>query len=146
MTARSLPCPVPIINPETEAFWSATLEGRLLLSRCDMCEEIIWYPRPFCPRCGTWGTSWIEAVGRGTVYAFTVVRGGDGEYRGVVYTLAYVELVEGPRILTNIVSADISEVYVGMPVEVVFERTEGQAALPRFRPVAQPSADNVADR
>jgi uncharacterized OB-fold protein len=73
------------------------------------------------------------------VYAFTVVHGGDGEYRGVVYTLAYIELVEGPRILTNIVSADISEVYVGMPVEVVFERTEGRAALPRFRPVAQPS-------
>ena len=136
MTDNSLPRPLPVINPETEPFWSATLDGRLLLAHCHACQQLIWYPRPFCPQCGTWGTSWVEAVGRGSVYAFTVVRGaGEGEYRGLTYVLAYVELVEGLRMLTNIVSTDIEDLYVGMPVEVVFERTDGPAALPRFRPI-----------
>jgi uncharacterized OB-fold protein len=136
MTGSSLPRPVPVISPETEPFWSATLDDRLRLTKCDACGQVIWYPRPFCPQCGASCTSWIDAEGSGSIYAYTVIRSGDGEYRGLTYVLAYVELPEGPRLLTNIVSADIEDLYVGMPVEVVFERTDGPAALPRFRPVS----------
>ena len=49
------------------------------------------------------------------------------------YVLAYVELLEGPRILTNIVECEVTDVYIGARVEVVFCQTEGDAALPRFR-------------
>ena len=136
MTGSSLPRPVPVISPETEPFWTATLDGRLRLTKCDVCGQVIWYPRPFCPQCGAWGTSWIDAEGVGSIYAYTVIGSGEGDYRGLTYVLAYVELPEGPRLLTNIVSADVGDLYVGMPVEVVFERTDGPAALPRFRPVS----------
>jgi hypothetical protein len=48
--------------------------------------------------------------------------------------LAYVELDEGPRMMTNIVEAGPGALRVGMPVEVVFHDTGEGSALPRFRP------------
>ena len=72
MTA-SLPVPSPERTPETEAFWSATAEGRLLLSHCDECGAVIWYPRQLCPACGATSVSWVAASGDGIVYSFTVV-------------------------------------------------------------------------
>jgi uncharacterized OB-fold protein len=48
--------------------------------------------------------------------------------------VAYVELDEGPRVLTNIVDCDMEALAVGQSVEVVFHPTSNGAALPRFRP------------
>jgi uncharacterized OB-fold protein len=89
-----------------------------------------------CPACGSLDTEWIEASGRGTVYSFTVVRRGAGAYRDAgPYVLAYVELAEGPRVMTNIVDCDPELINIGDRVEVVFHDTGQGAALPRFRPV-----------
>jgi uncharacterized OB-fold protein len=49
------------------------------------------------------------------------------------YVLAYVELEEGVRVLTNIVGCPPNEVCVGMPVEVVFDDVTAEVTLPRFR-------------
>jgi uncharacterized OB-fold protein len=53
-----------------------------------------------------------------------------------VYVLAYVELEEGPRMMTNIVDCDAESVRIGQRVEVVFHDTGQGTALPRFRPSA----------
>ncbi len=134
--SSTLPTPAPAISPETEEFWAATARGKLLLRRCDDCQTIIWYPRPFCPACGSLKTSWTEASGRGSVYTFTVVhRSGIPGYRDALpYVVAYVELAEGPRVLTNIVDCEPDQVRVGMPVRVVFHDTGEGNALFRFRP------------
>jgi uncharacterized OB-fold protein len=50
------------------------------------------------------------------------------------FVVAYVELAEGPRVMTNIVDCDVETVKVGMPVEVVFHDTGEGNALYRFRP------------
>ncbi len=134
LVERTLPAPTPQINVETRPFWEATTEGKLLLPRCDDCGNVIWYPRAFCPDCGSFNVTWFEASGRGTVYSFTINRRGQGDYRDLAYVLAYVELEEGPRMLTNIVGCDVQDVRVGQKVEVVFHPTSAAAALPRFRP------------
>lgn len=131
---RTLPAPAPAINVETKPFWDATTQERLLLPRCDDCDVVIWYPRAFCPECSSFAISWFEATGRGTIYSYTVNRRGQGDYRDLVYVLAYVELAEGPRVLTNIVDCDPERLAVGQPVQVVFHPTDSGAALPRFRP------------
>jgi uncharacterized OB-fold protein len=133
---RPLPAPAPPLNPETEQFWRATAEGRLLLKRCRSCRTVIWYPRAICPECSSLETEWFEASGRGRVYSYTVNHRGEGPYAPAApYVLAYVELEEGPRVLTNLVDADPSELAVGQPVEVVFHDTGEGSALYRFRPV-----------
>ena len=135
MSDTTLPVPTPPVSPETKPFWDATAEGKLLLKRCDSCGVTIWYPRSICPQCGSTETSWYEASGRGTVYSFTITRRGEGLYREATpYVLAYVELEEGPRVLTNIVDTDLDQLAVGDAVEVVFHDTGEGRALPRYRP------------
>ncbi len=138
LTEQVLPAPPPIVLPEVKPFWNATAEGRLVLPKCLECETVIWYPRPFCPACASTRVEWIAASGRGTVYSFTVNRRGQADlvaYRDAgAYVLAYVELEEGPRMMTNIVECDPDSVTIGQQVEVVFHQTGQGTALPRFRP------------
>ncbi|MBV9545045.1 MAG: Zn-ribbon domain-containing OB-fold protein [Chloroflexi bacterium] len=135
-----LPAPAPVVLPEIKNFWDATAQGKLLLPRCQDCDTYIWYPRPFCPACASLRITWVAASGRGTVYSFTVNRRGAAdlpEYRQVgTYVLAYVELEEGPRVMTNIVDCDPDSVRIGQAVELVFHDTGQGTALPRFRPAA----------
>lgn len=137
-SATQLPAPAPVPDPHTQPFWDATAEGRLLLPKCDACATLIWYPRQFCPSCGSTRISWLQASGRGTIYSFTINRMGRADlpaYRGLgPYVLAYVELEEGPRILTNVVDCDPDTVQVGQAVDLVFHDTGQGSALPRFHP------------
>ena len=131
----ALPAPSPGVTLETQPFWDATREGRLVLPRCDDCDFVIWYPRRFCPACGSRAVSWIDAAGTGTIYTFTIVAKGTGAYRDAgPYVVAFVELDEGPRLMSNIVDVPPDSVFVGQRVAVVFTPTEDGTALPRFRP------------
>jgi uncharacterized OB-fold protein len=132
----ALVAPAPEVAAELKVFWEATGEGRLLFRRCHACGEAIWYPRPICPFCHSTDTSWEQASGRGHIYTYSVVRRGMGSYADAPYVLAYVELVEGPRVMTNIVDCDVDRVEIGQSVELVFHRTADGNALPRFRPGA----------
>jgi uncharacterized OB-fold protein len=130
-----LPTAEPSPTLETEPFWAAADDGRLVLPQCASCGTVIWYPRLFCPHCRATDIGWIEASGHGTIYSFTVVRQSMGEWKDVVpYVLAYVELDEGPRVLTNVVDCDPDVVEVGQPVEVTFDRSPEGRGVPRFRP------------
>lgn len=119
--SASLPSLPPPFNPEAAPFWAAAAEGRLVLPRCDACGHHIWYPRSWCPVCGSESVTWTELSGRGTVYAVTVLRKGMGPWADAApYTAAYVELEEGPRVLANIVTDHPAAVAVGDPVRATF--------------------------
>jgi uncharacterized OB-fold protein len=128
-----LPTRVPRRNAETTPFWDACAAGRLMLPKCDGCGQLIWYPRRFCPFCATHSVTYVEVSGRGTVYTFTIMRRGDGPFREKSpYVLAYVQLDEGPIMMTNIVGVDPESVEVGQAVRVVFEPAGDGDAIPRF--------------
>lgn len=134
--AHGLPSPPPVTNPDTVRFWRHTTQSRLVLDGCESCGALVFYPRPFCPACG--GGTLVERrmSGLGTVYTHTTVGRGAGPYSGVgAYVLAYVELEEGPRLMTNLAGVACDDVRVGMAVEVVFTPASDHASLPRFRPV-----------
>ncbi len=130
-----LPVFPPVVVPETKPFWDGPAQGKLVLPKCNACGVVIWYPRTTCPECASSDVSWFEASGRGTVYSFSIVRRQGGPWRDVLpYVLAYVELDEGPRVLTNIVDVDPAEVSIGQAVRAVFHDTGEGNALVRFRP------------
>lgn len=136
MSTAGLPAPAPERTPETGEFWDATAAGRLLLASCDACATVIWYPKTLCPDCGGHAVSWSPAAGTGTIYSFSVVRRAAGSFRAAVpFVVAYVELDEGPRVLTNIVGCDPDDVSIGQAVQVVFVDTGEGSALYRFEPV-----------
>jgi uncharacterized OB-fold protein len=125
----------PDVSQEDAPFWEAAAEDRLVLPKCRGCATVIWYPRGFCPQCHTSsGVEWVAATGRGTVYSFTVSHRGMGPWKDhAPYVIAYVELEEGPRVLTNIVGADPGAVRIGDPVQAVFQPA-GDTKVLRFRP------------
>ena len=133
----NLPAPAPETNTDTTEFWAATGQGRLTLQRCTACDTVVWYPRSLCPTCQSFDLEWFDATGLGSVYSFTVVHKNPSRSWGAVtpYVMAYVELDEGPRLLTNIVDCDPATVAVDQRVQVVWDDTGEGTALPRFTPV-----------
>lgn len=128
MTSAQLP-PAPEPNPETVVFWEAANEGRLLLKRCLGSGKAFHPPRTISPFTGHAETEWIEAGGTGTVYSFSVTR-----RHGSTHCIAYVELAEGPIILSALTDCDFDEVRIGRPVRVVFVPSTSGQLIPMFKP------------
>jgi len=133
-----LPVRAPQVTSETQPFWDGTAEGRIDLAQCSACGLIPWYPRAVCPDCQGTEFSWKTMAGTGTVYSFSVTRAGGGRAwkPHLPFVVAYVELDEGPRLLTNLVDCDPDQVTIGMEVTAVFEPTAEGPALIRFRPAS----------
>ena len=119
----------PAVTPDTQVFWDAAREGRLMIKTCRSCGQAHHYPRPICPFCGSDATEWHQASGRGTVYTFSVFRRAP-----IPYAIAYVTLEEGVSMMTNIVDCDLDAIRIGQAVTVVFKPTEGGPPVPMFRP------------
>ena len=135
MNETTLPAPAPEIAPESERFWAATARGVLLLQKCGNCDLAIWYPRYVCPYCHSTDLRDTEASGRATIHSFTLTTRGILDYADCgPYVLAVVELEEGPKMMTNIVDADPSSLFIGQQLRVVFHDTGAGNALPRFMP------------
>lgn len=132
----TLPAPAPLVTQANAAFWAATAEGRFQLQKCNACDTVIWFPRRECPSCWTNDITAFDASGKGTIYSFAIIRKGAMAYKEAgPFVVAYVELAEGPRVMTNIVDCPVDDVRVGMAVEVVWHDTGQGNALYRFRPV-----------
>jgi hypothetical protein len=109
------------VNDETAPFWAALAEGRLDLPVCDACGHHIWYPRSWCPVCSHDAVTWTTLSGRGTVYARTILHKSMGPWgKAAPFVIAYVELAEGPRVLTNVVTDDPTSAAIGAAVEATF--------------------------
>jgi uncharacterized OB-fold protein len=86
-----------------------------------------------CRECLTETLEWVEVSGRGKVYTYVVLHHAAIPAFTAPYTIAVVELEEGPRIFTDLVEVDPAEVHVDMPVEVAWEFV-GPVGLYHFRP------------
>ncbi len=134
--------PKPNANWETRGYWEGAGRGELVLQRCGSCGTIQHKPRGVCATCLSGEIEYLVAAGTGTVYTYTVTNQNQakGFAEACPYVMAYVDLDEGVRLLTNIVGCEPGDVSIGMAVEADFatqDRDDGEAfAVPRFRPVS----------
>ena len=128
--------PLPRVDEETKGFWEACRRHELYVQRCRACGNKRYYPRAVCPFCLSDDTEWLRCTGTGSVYTFTVTHQNQapGFRDELPYVMAYVELDEGLRMLTNIVECAPDAVRIGMRVEVVFDDVTPEFSLPKFRP------------
>jgi uncharacterized OB-fold protein len=120
----------PQMNPGDEPYFQAAGEGKLLLKKCNQCGQHHHYPRAMCPFCWRDKVEWVQSKGTGEIYTYTITRRGGP----VPYCIAYVQLDEGPRMMTNIVDTDLDTIKIGQKVKVVFKKTEGGQSVPCFAP------------
>lgn len=118
-------------------------EGQFLLQYCESCDRYQFYPRAICLECGGVDLTWRKALGRGTIYTFSVVHRAmpnASEY-GLEppYILSLVDLDEGVRVMSNIAVSDPEDVAIGDRVEMIDSDFGGQSGVPRFRLIAETS-------
>lgn len=127
--------PVPDVTPTNQLFWDGTALGELRLRSCNPCGHRFRFISNWCPKCWSTDLSWIKCTGRGRVRAHTVVHIAPYESMSArtPYSIALVELEEGPTMMSNILDCDPATIKNGMSVEVIFE-DRGDLRLPQFRP------------
>jgi uncharacterized protein len=106
-TERPLP-PKPVPDQDTQPFWDAVEERRLVVPRCPSCNHWIWQPKPVCPRCRMPDPEWVEVSGNGRVASWTVLHPPVLPVWAdqLPFVVLLVELDEGVRMLGQLVSQD----------------------------------------
>lgn len=127
------PYPVPEPTEFTRGFWDACQEKKLIVHVCNDCGHRFLPGAPNCPECWSAAISLQSVSGQGQIFSFAVYRRTYHPAIPAPYVVALIELVEGPRLVSNVVGCSPEEVEIGMPVEVLFEAEDG-FMLPRFRP------------
>ena len=129
-TTRWLPEP----TPETRHFWDGTREGKLLLQRCRWCCTPYFPPRPFCPSCGSRDVDVFDASGRALLRSYVISHRPTPGFDGP-FSIAIVELEEGPRMMTNIVGCPQTPeaLILDRKLVVVFTKVSDAITLPQFR-------------
>ncbi len=129
--------PMPAADSEALPWWQAAAEHRLLVQRCIACEHLRLPPAPICPECRAAEADWLELSGRGELYTYTIVHRAVAVGQELPFVIAVIELEDagGVRIISNLVAADLEEIEIGLPVELVWEDMSEDLAIPRFRPV-----------
>ena len=101
-------------QPWSEKFWEGTKQGKLLIQVCNDCKSKIFYPRKFCPECWSGNLGWIEASGKAKIYTFsTAYSMVEPKFMDELpYTIAYVDLDEGIRMMTRIVECKPEDIQI----------------------------------
>jgi uncharacterized protein len=130
---------LPRLTDDVAFFWTSGEDGVLRFLRCDDCGFYIHPPGPVCPRCLSRHVQPQPVSGLGHVETFTVnyqqwIPGSDP------YIIAWVSIDEQPdvRLTTNLVGVEPDDVWIGMPVRVLFEQAD-DVWLPLFAPVGDAS-------
>jgi len=128
--------PLPSVDEETRPWWEALQRHELYVQKCRDCGDLRYHPRAQCTSCLSPRTEWVRCSGRGTLYTFTATYQNQsaGFRESLPYIMAWVELEEGVKMLTNLVECRPEEAKIGMPVEVVYEDVTPQVTLAKFRP------------
>lgn len=127
---------LPLITSLNKPFWDAAKRHKLVVYKCLNCGSLYSQPTA-CVVCDSPRMDWVKVSGKGQVFTFCIYHQAfHPAWKGdIPYNVAYVKLDEGPLLMTNIVGCANKDIYIGMPVEVVFEDIIEEVTLPKFKPV-----------
>jgi uncharacterized OB-fold protein len=93
-------------------------KGYLRGGQCEDCGDYSFPKRNICSECMS--TTIMDYIfsGKGTIHASTVVRLAPSGFKAP-YSLAYVDLDEGPRVFTQLTTCEVSKILPNTYVEMV---------------------------
>ena len=92
---------------------------------CDRCGVRIFPPRDVCPACEGPAQTPFAFSGRGEIYSYSTVYHPPQGYEAFApYTVALVQLEEGPMVAAQLTDVDADQLCIGMPVEMVTRKVQ----------------------
>lgn len=128
--------PIPARTSETSFFWDGIDADELRIQRCIGCGRLRHPPRPACPTCGSLDWDYVVVDGTGELYSYAVHHRPAVPGPSLPYVSAIVALSVGVRMLSNIVTPNVDELAIGLPVRVVFRTVRPGLRLPLFEVVS----------
>ena len=124
----------PAVTEETEPFWTAAAEGRLLVQGCTACGAESFPPRGICRSCRSRETTMVEVTGPGVVYSLTVNHQRWLPDLEVPYAVVLVEFPGHPgvRVVGRLRGCAVEDATIGLTVHIGFEPGPGGFAIPSF--------------
>jgi uncharacterized OB-fold protein len=124
----------PAVTEETEPFWTAAGEGRLVVEGCSSCGARSFPPRGMCRSCRSRDVEPVEITGRGRVYSLTVNHQRWLPGLEVPYAVVLVEFPDHPgvRVAGRLRGCPPEDAVIGMEVGIGFEPGPGGFAIPSF--------------
>jgi uncharacterized protein len=131
----------PVAFPQPESsdigtpFWASLKQGKLSFQRCQSCGKA-WLPaRHQCPGCLSPNWQREESKGQARLISWVVyhVAYHPAFANRLPYTVAVVELDEGPRMITNLIHTEAHSLQLDQRLWLVIEDEQG-VAVPRFEP------------
>lgn len=113
------------LKPE-QTFFEYLASGRFMLQRSRTSGRFFFQPRVAEPVTGHRDLEWVEASGRGVVYATTIVRVKPPQPS---YNVVLVDLEEGPRVMSRVEGMDPEAVRIGLPVQARIGEQDGKPIL-----------------
>ena len=112
------------------AWWEGLRAHRLLLQHCRDCGRTRFPPMPSCPWCASTAFDVVESTGDGVVYSYVTahVAVSPGYAGSLPYSVATVELAEGPRLLGRVEPA--APLAIGDRVGTLLARAERSGCTP----------------
>lgn len=123
---------LPVQDAVSAPWFEAAAQGKLLLQRDPVTKKPQFYPRGHVLGAPERTPEWFEASGRGTLHTYTVVKRSLHKGFAVPFTLAIVQLEEGPRMTSWMVDVPESELRCDMPVKVTFREIHPGLTMPCF--------------
>ena len=128
--------PLPAYDNVNRPYWDAAKAHEFVLQKCLDCGNIQFPPAGVCSNCLSDNLGWVKASGRGKVWSFNVFHQvyWPAFKDEVPYNVAWIELEEGPMIISHLVGIKNEDIQVDMPVVVVFDDITEEWTLPKFKP------------
>jgi uncharacterized OB-fold protein len=96
----------------------------LVGTKCGNCNKVMFPPRficPYCRRTGKLDPYKLNPKGKVVTYT-TIYAAANGFEDQTPYTLAVIEMEDGPRLTAQVTDCDPADVKIGDNVEMVFRR------------------------
>lgn len=126
---------MPVPSPPDQEYQSHLAAGRFMIQRSVDSGTYVFYPRAVAPVTGE-DLEWVEASGRGTVYAVSVINKRPPASN---YNIALIDLEEGPRMMSRVEGIAPEDVKIGMAVKArIIPHEEGHLIV--FDPAEETAA------
>jgi uncharacterized OB-fold protein len=124
--------PLPKKQPENAPLWEGLARHEFHVPQCDDCGAWNWVPYPACRNCLSENLSWKRLSGAGTLFSYTIIHRGVGDFqKDVPYVTALVQMDTpgGSReviVLGNVDGVAHDKLKIGMPLKMAFKDIEGE--------------------